>query len=191
VCSTHLIAGNDFLKRPGGAVGATADVRQRPVDELVGFVREVHRPSNNALVVGDFNVPAHDPDDDEPERLCERLRQAFDGEGFTDVWAEHGRGGGFTHCRDAGPDAICRLDPGAPDHCAEPAEPAPGTGAARIDYAWLQRPQEGHRLAVSVASVRRRSFPRAPGVEGYELAPFLSDHLALDLELEVGPPGGR
>lgn len=191
VYSTHLIAGNDFVKRRGDPFGATAAVRQRQVDELAAFVREVHRPTNAALVVGDFNVPAHDPGAEDPGRQYERLRRTLDGAGFADVWVEHGRGGGFTHCRDAPLNAICGPDPDAPEHCLEPAKPTLGAGAARIDHAWLQRPQEAHRVAVSVASVRRRSFPRAPGADGHELAPFLSDHLALDLEMEVGPPGGR
>jgi hypothetical protein len=163
-------------------------VRHQQVEELLAFVRQVHRSENVALVVGDFNVPAHDPYDDPPDRDYDRLRRAFDGEGFDDVWMEHGQGAGFTWCHDEPPGAVCRPDPDAPGYCAEPAELGPGTRAARIDYAWLQRAEAAHRVAVSVATVRRRSFPRNPDADGYELAPFLSDHLGLHLELHVGLP---
>jgi endonuclease/exonuclease/phosphatase family metal-dependent hydrolase len=184
VYSTHLIAGNDFLKRPGGPA-ATATVRHKQVEELVAFIREVHRPGNVALVVGDFNVPAQPADGD--ERGYERLRRVLDSEGFDDVWAAHGRGPGFTAC-DGVPGSVCRPDPEAPEYCAEPAVVTPGTRAARIDYAWLQRRHPAHLVAASVTSIRRRSFPRHPGADGYEAAPFLSDHLALDLALHVGSP---
>lgn len=188
VYSTHLIAGNDFLKRPGGPFSANAAVRHRQVEELVAFIEEVHLPGNVALVVGDFNVPAHDPHEGVPDRDYERLRSVLEHHGFADVWAEHGRGAGFTHCLGAPPGAVCRPDPDEPQYCAEPAEPPVGARAARIDYAWLQRPEQAHLVAASVVGVRRRSFPRLPEADGYDLAPFLSDHLALHLELDVGPP---
>lgn len=188
VYSTHLIAGNDFLKRPGGPFTANAAVRHRQVEELVAFIRQVHLPGNVALVVGDFNVPAHDPYEGVPDRDYERLRSVFEQEGFADVWAEHGRGAGFTNCHGAPPGAVCRPDPDAPHYCAEPAELPVGARAARIDYAWLQRPEPAHLVAASVVAVRRRSFPRRPEADGYDMAPFLSDHLGLHLELDVGPP---
>ena len=186
VYSTHLIAGNDFLKGPSGPA-AVVTVRHQQVNELVAFVRETHSPGNVALVVGDFNVPADDPHLNVPSREYERLRRALGAEGFDDVWAEHGHGPGFTICHGQ-PGDVCSPDPDTPEYCAEPAEPTPGTRPARIDFAWLQRRHPDHLLSATVTSVRRRSFPRSSGADGFEAAPFLSDHVALDLELDVGPP---
>ena len=177
VYSTHLIAGNDFLKRPGGRFGPNP-FRHHQTDELLAFLERVHRPANVAIVVGDFNVAAGDPD-------YEQLRRAFDAAGFDDVWAIHGSGPGDTYC-ETPPRAIpCQPDPADPRYCAERDEPPAGVRAKRIDYAWLQRPTDDHRLTVSVRTVRRRPFPRDPSAEDHEAMPYLSDHVALHLELEI------
>ena len=185
IYSTHLIAGNDFLrKRPGGPYRANADLRQQQADELVGFIGRSHRAGNAAVVVGDFNVPADDQSDADPGAQYQALCDAMAGAGFDDLWTAHGSGPGFTGLGQ--PIGVtCRPDPVAPDLCAEPADPSNESSAARIDYAWLQRPVSPGTPHISVRSFRRRAFRRDPRTDGYRDLPFLSDHLALDLELAI------
>ena len=185
VYSTHLIAGNDFFrKRPGGPAGANADIRQQQVEELVAFVEATHRPGNVALVVGDLNTPASDPAEDDPVAQYQALAGVMDAAGFDDLWLTHGSGPGFTSWRgrsaaSAGPTRR------PPTSVPSPPSRPPTIGSTRIDHAWLQRPAGAHRADVAVEAFRRRSFPRVPGTDGYEALPFLSDHLALHLELTV------
>jgi hypothetical protein len=183
--STHFVAGNDFRRR-GEGVDAHNPFRLRQADELLAFVRRVHRPPNVALVVGDLNVDAAA----QAGRAVDEyhaVRAAFVREGFDDVWELHGPGAGYTCCEVGAASQICTQDPADDRYCAEPASPTPGVAAQRIDHAWLQRPTEGHRIAAAVTAIRRRSFPRAAGAPSHEAMPFLSDHLALDLELALSP----
>lgn len=193
IYSTHLIAGNDFLrKRSGAPYRANADLRQQQVDELVRFIQSSHRSENVAVVVGDFNVPADDPSDDDPGGQYRALADAMADAGFDDLWMAHGSGPGFTSLgKPVG--VTFHPDPTAPDLCAEPAEASRHSSAARIDYAWLQRPVSPGTPHVSVRSFRRRPFRRDPRTDGYHDLPFLSDHLALHLELAIEPrrPGDQ
>lgn len=184
VFSTHLIYGNDFLKRPGGPHGANAVHRQQQADEVAAFVTRAHRPGNVALIVGDFNVPAHDHHEDPPDRDYQRLVATMHDIGFDDVWAAHGVGEGSTHFYDADPGAICLEDPVSPSLCAEPVVVPADSPATRIDYAWLQRPHPDQRLQVAVRAIRRRAFRRSPDTPAFARMPTLSDHLGLHLVLD-------
>jgi endonuclease/exonuclease/phosphatase family metal-dependent hydrolase len=188
VYSTHLIMGNDLVKRPGSVYHANAAVRFDQVDELLDFVERTHDSANAALVVGDFNIPAYDPlESASPSSDYERLRTRFDAAGFDDLWRIHGVGPGYTYgLRHAGAE-ICRPDPESPELCAEPAEPVGHRRPARIDYAFLLRPDERQRVEIEVKAFRRRAFPRDPTSEGFDDLGFLSDHLGLHLELGVQP----
>ena len=53
------------------------------------------------------------------------------------------------------------------------------------NFAWLRRPTDADGVTVEVQAVRRLAFPRAPGVEGYDELPFLSDHLGLHVGLAL------
>jgi hypothetical protein len=183
--STHLVAGNDFRPR-GEGVHPPNPFRLQQVEELLAFVRRVHRPANVALVVGDLNVDAaaetgHAADEHRA------VRAAFGREGFDDVWESHGAGAGYTFCEVGAAARICTPDPADGRYCAEPVGDDPDVAAKRLDHAWLERPTEHHRIAAAVAAVRRRSFPRAAGAPDHDAMPFLSDHLALDVELAMSP----
>jgi hypothetical protein len=162
--STHLVAGNDFRRR-GGAAQAPNPFRLRQVEELLAFVGRVHHPSNIALVVGDLNVDAlaaSGPAAEEHQAVRAALRRS----GFEDLWEVHGSGPGSTH------------------------GDGPGGFPKRIDYAWLQRPNADHEIAVNPRSICTRAFARATGAPDYDAMPFLSDHLALDLRLAVSSTHG-
>lgn len=186
VYSTHLIMGNDLWRRPGTLHRANSRVRFEQVDELLDFVERTHDPANVALVVGDFNIPAHDPlEPEHPTSDYVRLRTRFDADGFDDLWRLHGEGPGYTYGLDHVGDRLCRDDPERPGFCVEPVDEIDHHKPLRIDYAFLQRPRPRHEVRVTVQSFRRRSFPRPAGAEHHEQLGFLSDHLGLHLDLAV------
>ncbi len=182
VASTHLFAGGDLFPVPG-ADDATRHhaARMRQVDELVAFLEAEHDPASPLLLVGDFNVSAHDTDPTLPEPqaryrdLAERLARL----GLVDLWAGHGIGPGhtctFTDAADLPP------DPDEPDRVADDpsADPATSPGE-RIDYLWLATPMG---MRIEVERPRRWSFT-GRGVPGGP-AGSLSDHLALSVTLQL------
>jgi hypothetical protein len=196
VVSTHLFAGGDLFPIPG------ADDRSRhhrarmaQVDELVAFVQAERDPALPLLLVGDLNVPAHDPDPvlDHPEDRYRDLLEHLAPLAATDLWAAHGIGPGPT-CTFAEP-ADLPPDPDEPDRVvdrpdgASADDPSPACGE-RIDYLFLAppaTPPPGSRSAavagIQVDRPRRWAFPgREPrgGVAG-----SLSDHLALSVTLHL------
>jgi endonuclease/exonuclease/phosphatase family metal-dependent hydrolase len=181
VVSTHLFAGGDLFPVPGADDAARHhDVRMAQVDELTAFVEEHHDPASPLLVVGDFNVQAHDDDPRLPnpaaryQDLAERLART----GLVDVWAGHGVGPGhtctFRNAADLPP------DPDEPDQVAD--DPAAGDDAPgeRIDYLWLATPPG---LVIDVERPRRWAFT-GRGVQG-GAAGSLSDHLAVSVSLRL------
>lgn len=184
VVSTHLFAGGDLFPIPGANDAARHHhVRMGQVDELVSFIDRVHRPTNPLLVVGDFNVAAHDPDPAlaDPTDRYDDLRLRMASLGATDLWAEHGVGPGPT-CTFATADDL-PADPDDPDRVADDptATPLEGSGE-RIDYLWYAPPSEGS-TTVAVDRPRRWAFP-GRGVRGGP-AGSLSDHLALSVTLHL------
>ncbi|GIU85484.1 MAG: hypothetical protein KatS3mg008_2259 [Acidimicrobiales bacterium] len=204
IYSTHLIYGNDLIRRPGHPYVACWPVRERQLIELVAFVEAQHRPENVMILVGDMNTPASTPLVDPPDRLYRRMMQFLGRLGFEDRWPIDGRGEGFTSGLDREhADTVGRADPederfvyDDPPVTDEetpqglPRELPPEAGE-RIDYFFLQAPCADHRIRVRPVAFRRRSFPREPGAVGYSRLRYCSDHLALHVELEVEGAGGR
>lgn len=182
VVSTHLFAGGDLFPVPGADDTARHHAaRMRQVDELVGFLEAQHDPACPLLVVGDFNVAAHDPDPllPSPETRYRDLAQRLARIGLVDVWAGHGVGPGPT-CTFETP-ADIPPDPDEPDRVADDPDGSPATAPGeRIDYLWLAAPAG---LAVEVERPRRWSFT-GRGVRGGD-AGSLSDHLALSVTLRL------
>ncbi len=182
VVSTHLLAGGDLFPIPGAADAERHHAaRMRQVDELVGFVEQHHDPASPLLVIGDFNVQAHDADPTLPEPqaryrdLAERLARI----GLVDVWAGHGIGPGHTCTFETADD----LPPDAdePDQVTDNPDASAATAPGeRIDYLWLATPAH---LTVEVDRPRRWSFT-GRGVQGGP-AGSLSDHLALSVTLRL------
>jgi endonuclease/exonuclease/phosphatase family metal-dependent hydrolase len=182
VVSTHLFAGGDLFPVPGADDASRHHaVRMGQVDELVAFIEEHHDPASPLLVVGDFNVQAHDADPSLPEPqarardLAERLARV----GLVDVWAGHGVGPGhtctFTDASQLPP------DPDEPDLVVDDPDADPATSPGeRIDYLWLATPPG---LTVGVERPRRWAFS-GRGVRGGP-AGSLSDHLALSVALRI------
>lgn len=182
IVSTHLFAGGDLFPIPGANDARRHHhVRMGQVDELVAFVDGIRRPTNPLLVVGDFNVAAHDPDPTlaNPTDRYDDLRLRMASLGAVDLWAEHGVGPGptctFSTAADLPP------DPDEPDRVSDDAGPDAGSGE-RIDYLWFAPPTEG-RTVVDIDRPRRWAFPDR-GVQGGP-AGSLSDHLALSVTLHL------
>jgi hypothetical protein len=186
VVSTHLFAGGDLFPVPGATDASRHHAaRMRQVDELVAFVDRARDPSHLLAVVGDFNVPAVDPDPrlPDPEARYRDLAARLGTLGLRDVWADHGVGSGAT-CTFASADDL-PADPDEPDRVLDEDDGdrggAPSTSAGeRIDYLWLAVP-EG--IDVTIERPRRWAFP-GRGVGGGP-AGSLSDHLLLSVTLHV------
>jgi endonuclease/exonuclease/phosphatase family metal-dependent hydrolase len=182
VVSTHLFAGGELLPLPGARDQARHHAaRMAQVDELVGFIGREHDPASPLLVVGDFNVAAHDPDPTLPDPtvryrdLAHRLEWA----GLRDLWADHGVGPGPT-CSFTD-EAHLPQDPEEPDRVADDPDGHPlESPGERIDYLWLATPDG---LTVEVERPRRWAFHGRDAVGGP--AGSLSDHLALSVTLHV------
>lgn len=179
--STHLIAGGDLFPIPGHDDHARHHrARMAQVDELVAFIAEQHDPANVLLVLGDFNVPAYDPDPslDEPTERYRDLSKRLMAIGLCDLWATGGVGPGptctFTDPRDLPP------DPDEPDRVADDPGAGPEAPGERIDYLWLRGPDG---VDVTVDRPRRWAFPGRAARGGR--AGSLSDHLALSVTLHL------
>ncbi|HEV3266512.1 MAG TPA: endonuclease/exonuclease/phosphatase family protein [Acidimicrobiales bacterium] len=188
IYSTHLLYGTGLLPgRRAADPERRHRVRMQQVDELVAFVERAHRPENLIVVVGDFNVPAHDAAQGlRPERWHLDLTSRMARLGLVDTWVERGVGPGPTYGRPE--DAFDDEDPDCPGRLVDDPE-APGAvpGRQRIDYIWVQSPAPEHRLEVAFGQPRRRAFPRPADAPDHARLPRLSDHLAVELELTVRP----
>ncbi|HWJ97808.1 MAG TPA: endonuclease/exonuclease/phosphatase family protein [Acidimicrobiales bacterium] len=181
VVSTHLFAGGDLFPIPGAEDAARHHgVRMRQVDELAAFVADQHDPASPLLVVGDFNVRAHDDDPvlAEPQARYRDLAERLASVGLVDVWAGHGRGSGHTCTFRSAADLPA--DPDEPDQVADDPDAGDDAPGERIDYLWLAAPPG---TAVEVERPRRWSFT-GRGVQGGP-AGSLSDHLALSVTLRL------
>lgn len=176
VTSTHLIAGGD-LANTARHRARTEEVRFAQVETVLAAAEDAHRHGNVALIVGDFNVPAG-------SAAGERLQEVMAAAGYRDLWLDHGDGPGWTSDVMTLPELLTTADPDDDRFCADPAPGHPD--AQRIDYAFLRRPRDGEPT-VQVDAMRRRAFRRDRRDPEAAIMPFLSDHLALHLELAIDP----
>lgn len=178
IVSTHLFAGGDLFPIPGhDHQGRHHAARLRQIDELVEFVRSIRRPDRALLVVGDFNVQAHDPDPalTDPAARYRDLADRMATVGLHDVWARHGVGPGHT-CTFRDP-ADLPADPDEPDRLLDDPDGDPATAPGeRIDYLWAALPEDG---SITLDRPRRWAFA-GRGVQGGP-AGSLSDHLLLSV----------
>ena len=194
VYSTHLCWGTGLLP-----VGDAKNPRRRhrvrmaQIDELVRFVGRTHRPGNVIAVVGDMNVPAHDPaHPDGPTAPYDDLVARLGALGLRDLWPDHGSGDGHTCGAPTDPFAD-QVDPDDPDALVDDPDPAvyvdPAHLAARerIDYLFLAEPDPAQRVRIEATSVRRYAFPRAADASHRDRLVRLSDHLAIGADLVVTP----
>ncbi len=180
VTSTHLFAGGGLLPRAPWRRRVGRAVRERQIDELGAFVDDHHRAGNPQLVVGDFNVPAADPDGaptDAYRQLCSRF------DGLDDLWERDA---------DRGPGPTADIVEGTPlftvddedarfyrDRASDPDTPRPARVCERIDYAFGSP-------GIEVVSMRRRRLPRPADASGRSEIDLMSDHVGLHLELRLG-----
>ena len=191
--STHLFSGNDLLASrrrvlrlawPRLSSDQLLALRLSQVDDLLAFYRAQHDPRNVALVVGDFNLSAQEPEC--LEALVSRMARV----NLRDAWPYPGRrrppprgdthatggGGRSSRLEWLGPtDAGGYLDDGVPS-------PRP---VDRIDYIFVEDPSPRHTFNLDLTRIRRRTFPREPRKPGGER--YLSDHVGLETTLIASP----
>lgn len=177
--STHLCAGGGLLPVGGDRAAGTDAVRRAQAEELAAFVARTHRPGNLVVVVGDMNVEEHRPGAADPRAAHRDLAAALGAVGLDDLWERLDLGWGPTCGLDA--TALVAHDPrsagGSPDH----AWPTGG----RIDRVFLARPTPADRVTVGAARLRRRALPRRAGAPERHRLAHLSDHLGLELALDL------
>lgn len=186
IVSTHLFAGGSLLPVRGAAdTSRHHGVRRRQLAELVEFVAAHRAPGAALLLLGDLNVPAHDPAPhlSHPRERYEELSEALSPLGLVDVWHHHGVGLGHTATFDAPSDL--ELDPQEPDRVVDRAhdtasDPFDAAGE-RIDYVWFAPPASGR--PVTIERPRRWAFAGRDATGGP--AGSLSDHLALSVTLAL------
>lgn len=184
VVSTHLMAGGDLFPIPGhdDTVRHHA-ARMRQTGELVVFVERERRADVPVVLVGDFNVCAHDHEASlaDPDERYRDLAARIGPLGLTDVWATQGVGAGHT-CTFDGP-ADLPADPAEPDMVRDEPDDDPATAIGeRIDYLWAGPSLDG-TVRVEAQRPRRWAFTGRDARGGP--AGSLSDHLALSVTIQL------
>jgi hypothetical protein len=213
--STHLYSGGDMPGWLSSIFGGEPtdqekkDIRAAQLKELAKFVAAKHVPSNVAVIVGDFNIPAA-----ELAGLISVLNDTsgliFDDwyalDMLTEIYPRKPPSGpdphpevGHTNRGESTPtfDTICSVFPQnktappfgssaasliAPGDffCDETVAPAADPTGNRIDYILVQRPIIEHPFNLDVSRIRRRAFRRS-GKNEPEF--FMSDHLGVEVTL--------
>lgn len=184
VASTHLLAGGDLLPLPGANDHVRHHrARMAQVAELVEFVRSHRDQQNPLLLVGDFNVAAHDPHHpDGPTASRRDLMEILADLDVVDLWDRDGVGPGAT-CSFKSPSDL-PTDAALPDCVADTAmDGSDTTPGERIDYLWYSPPWRRSSTSVELDRPRRWAFPHRP-VRGGP-AGSLSDHLALSVTVHL------
>lgn len=171
------------------------EIRLGQVNEAVDFIRRTHRPENVAMLVGDFNINAHegaalriDGITATPYEHLKRTLRALD---MHDLWealspaADANPTTGYTsNIKSRGRD-ICPVDARHPQYCDELTPPR--RAGQRIDYVFVERQNQQHAFILDLTRPRRVPFERPPNAPGRDEVPFLSDHIGLELTLVATP----
>lgn len=191
IYSTHLIYGGGI--RDASPHDTYLHQREQ-IDQLISFIKRTHLSSNYIIIAGDFNIDQGDQDENTADEnlaygyLVQQMRYDS-GLELEDVWIDYallvyGARKGQTNSP-----YYCRKD----NHF-ECRRFADDTGKlwdsrGRIDYVFIQRPNEAHDINIDIGRPRRRHFPRDPSDPGWDAnikeTRNLSDHLGIDLKLFI------
>jgi hypothetical protein len=194
VYSTHLFAGGGIPNLPDvDELGLDQELSEEErlriklaqVDELVEVVRRYHRPNNVALIVGDFNTDADNPD--AYGSLIDKMHSLD----MEDIWAMRNGTVGYTSSdpSELGPSRFSVLDADG-RYCNDfdtPQDSAGGRVGGRIDYVFVERQKPEHGFLLDVTRPRRRLFPRLQGAPDFDKIQFMSDHVGLEVTLMATP----
>jgi endonuclease/exonuclease/phosphatase family metal-dependent hydrolase len=183
VYSTHLLA--------GGRISSHEErlrIQLKQVDELVAFVTRAHHSENVSIIVGDFNINAHEASEftidgvpGTPFSLLSRKLAAID---MQDIWALRNGTLGLTANLQAD-SGICIPDRTDQRYCDDSAEHQ--ASGARIDYVFVERQKPTHAFLADFARPRRVRFERPANAPDRSKIPFMSDHLGLDITIFATP----
>ena len=188
--------------------------------QLARVLESLDRAGGHVIVAGDFNFGADDngsvmgrgeidrADVREvlagisPERRA--AAEEFSGTGYglmnlilgwhgmTDLWAERGRGPGYTASSGDDDDLswVCVARADRPDVCDDQQLTQPGPRErrrSRIDYLYVSGPRPGDRYRLDVSRPWRPNIYRSPDAPDFDEIRYLSDHLPLRADLLLSP----
>ncbi|RMF79997.1 MAG: hypothetical protein D6737_09620, partial [Chloroflexi bacterium] len=176
IYSTHLLNGGGLIGKPSLKQRIKHQLHQ--VKEIVEFYLQTHNPANIALIVGDFNIDAHDVIRINGKTPYQHLMALMQQINMQDVWQERNGTPGYTTEPNGRLHEICADDGKATGHCDD-FHTNTDLGS-RIDYIFAQCPHPEHGVMMDITRPRRRAFPRASSAPGYDRIQYLSDHLGLE-----------
>lgn len=200
---THLIYGTSLARDIGATYLPEVSEKKRTLTriqqtkELKEFVEKTHKKENVALIAGDFNVDANPKkeDFDAYNRVTRILSDLTLKDGhktsFEDLWLKmNGDDGGATN----NPYSKCVKRYGEDIFCDDQESTNSDNGNTelnntiqhgRIDYIWIEKPNEHHKFNLDTTVVRRRPFPlpRLTKEEIYEIIFEVGFHGSLKGEI--------
>ena len=181
--TTHLYEGGYALEDPTPEQAWSVKLSQ--IKDIVSFIKETHNRDHVAVLMGDFNVAAHEP---EYATMIDQLGLVD----LVDLWpywnqlpdgepppTHHGATNDTDLCEPMDPNLLCDPTDASLPFCAEPGSKEKPESGRRIDYIFIGQPRPEHHFTIDFARVRRRGDL----FEGSKL----SDHLGLDVILIVSP----
>lgn len=171
IYNTHLLNGG-ILSTPPDAERFPRQRKQ--LNELVNFFRRNHKAKNVAIIAGDFNISA-------TSRYYQTLRDKMRSIDLEDIWAlRNGTRGDTNSFVDKL--GICRTSPGDSRFCDDDVSTEQ---SSRIDYIFMQQPNDEHRIYVDFTRPRRRPFWRRRGAPDWNEIRSMSDHLGIETNLII------
>jgi hypothetical protein len=171
--STHLYFGNDLPETPVTSAPTEEQRigwRRLQLEELRRFINSTHRPTNVAILTGDFNIDTQGRDHYGGASALTDFTRSL---GLQDAWLEQFPG---VPAAQGGTD--CALDEERVDCVASSQTSA--DAQPRIDYLFVEQPTAAHTFNLDVTRIELRDFPRSLFKERQA---SLSDHRGLAYSL--------
>ena len=181
--STHLIYGETFgealLETEGMSEEERTALRLKQVDELCVFISKTHKKDNIIVFTGDFNID--DQDRNNYNQMMRKLTNVRLSDGsivrLEDSWRVKGGPNGATN----NPYTKCKLRYEMEGvFCDDDTESQGG----RIDYIFIQEPEEHHKFNLDFTQVRRKPFS-APELDLDEVLDVLELAATPNFMLEI------
>lgn len=193
--TTHLMYGSPTLDIPPFmGVDSTPDPSEKKrtkyrilqAKEIRSFVEKTHKKENVAIIAGDFNIDANPKHEDfDAYKRLTRIFSDLSLKGghktsFEDLWLKmNGDDGGATNnpyskcSKRYGDDIFCD-DVESTNSGKDKSELNNTKQHGRIDYVWIEKPNDNHNFNLDTTVVRRRPFP-LPNLTREEIYEIISE----------------